>query len=153
MPIKRLQNMLDAQGVRYVTLRHSPAFTAQEVAASSHISGHNLAKTVVVMLDDEMAMVVLPASMRVNFDLLSEMTGHDDVRLASEAAFASRFPGCELGAIPPFGNLYQMQVYMSPLLTGHYWITFCAGTHTELIRMAWVDYERIAQPELVSLAA
>jgi Ala-tRNA(Pro) deacylase len=152
MPIKALKNYLDDEGIHYIVLKHSPAYTAQEVAASAHISGHCLAKTVIVSIDGQMAMVVLPASMHINFDLLCEMTGTDKVRLASETQFESLFPGCELGAMPPFGHLYDMPVYVAPSLTSEYWIAFSAGTHSEIIRMAWSDYERLVQPNVVSLA-
>ena len=152
MPIKKIKDFLDSHGVRYVSLKHSPAYTAQEVAANAHICGHNLAKTVIVKIDGSIAMVVLPASKHINFDLLCEMTGTDDVRLASEIEIENLFPGCESGAIPAFGNLYEMEVYIAPSLTGERWITFSAGTHSELIRMSWSDFENLVRPSVVSLA-
>jgi Ala-tRNA(Pro) deacylase len=152
MPIKTLKAYLDANDIRYTMIYHSPAYTAQEIAASAHISGHNLAKTVIVDIDGRLAMVVLPASRHINFDLLCEMTGADNVRLASESEFESQFPGCELGAMPPFGNLYGMNVYVAPSLTVDHQIAFNAGSHTELIKMAYADFERLVRPQIVSLA-
>ena len=152
MPIKALKSFLDAHGIRYTIIRHSPAYTAQEIAAAAHISGHNLAKTVIVSIDDKLAMVVLPASRHINFDLLCEMTGAHDVRLATEAEFQSAFPGCEVGAMPPFGNLYGMDVYVAPSLTIDHQIAFNAGSHVELIKLAYADFEKLVQPRIVSLA-
>jgi Ala-tRNA(Pro) deacylase len=152
MPIKTLKAYLDSHDIRYTMIHHSPAYTAQEIAASAHISGHNLAKTVIVNIDGKLAMVVLPASRHINFDLLSEMTGASNVRLASEGEFEGLFPGCELGAMPPFGNLFGMDVYVAPSLTVDHQIAFNAGTHTELLKMAYADFERLVRPRIVSLA-
>ena len=116
MPANKLREFLNSQQVKYVTISHSPAYTAQEVAASAHVRGKDLAKTVMVTLDGRMAMVVLPASRKVGFDLLREVSGAENVQLASERAFSDMFPGCEVGAMPPFGNLYGMDVYASKLL-------------------------------------
>ena len=116
MPANRLKEFLDHERVKYVTISHSPSYTAQEVAASAHVRGKELAKTVMVTLDGRMAMVVLPASRKIGFDLLREVSGAENVQLASERAFSDMFPGCEVGAMPPFGNLYGMDVYVSKLL-------------------------------------
>jgi Ala-tRNA(Pro) deacylase len=149
---KALKGFLDENNVRYVTIKHSPAFTAQEIAASAHIPGREMAKSVVVKLGRKMAIVVLPASARVDFDLLREAVAESDVRLATEAEFRAAFPGCELGAMPPFGHLYGMDTFVSPKLTEDEEIAFNAGTHTELIRMRWTDFERLAQPRIVALS-
>ena len=103
--------------VKYVVISHSPAYTAQEIAASAHIPGHELAKTVIVKVDGELAMAVLPASSHVNLDLLGESIGVDHIELADEFEFRDRFGDCELGAMPPFGNLYGMDVYVADELT------------------------------------
>jgi len=152
MPVKRLKEFLDGHGIRYVSINHSAAYTAQEVAASAHIRGKELAKTVVVTLDGKMAMVVLPASRKISFDLLREASGVENVQLASEQAFRDMFPGCEVGGMPPFGNLYDMDVYVSKLLAEDEDIAFNAGSHTELIRMAYKDFERLVKPEIVRIA-
>jgi Ala-tRNA(Pro) deacylase len=152
MPIQKLREFLDAQGVKYVTVRHSPAFTAQEVAASAHISGYEVAKTVMVKVDGRMAMAVLPAPLHVDLRHLKEITGAAKVELASESDFKALFPECELGAMPPFGKLYEMDTFVSDRLTEDEYIAFNAGTHTELIRMRFRDFERLAQPKILAFS-
>jgi Ala-tRNA(Pro) deacylase len=152
MPVTRLREFLDSQQVKYVTISHSPAYTSQEVAASAHVRGKEMAKTVMVTLDGKIAMVVLPASRKVGFDLLCAASGAEDVQLASERAFSDMFPGCEVGAMPPFGNLYGVDVYASALLAEDAEIAFNAGSHTELIRMAYEDFVRLVKPKIVRLA-
>ena len=152
MPVNKLKEYLDAQKVKYVVIRHSPAYTAQEIAASAHIRGKELAKTVMVTLDGRMAMVVLPASRKVGFDQLRQAAGAENVQLASEQAFRDMFPGCEVGAMPPFGNLYDMEVYVSRSLAEDEEIAFNAGSHTELIRLAYKDFQRLVQPKVGRIA-
>jgi Ala-tRNA(Pro) deacylase len=152
MPARQLKQFLDEQGVKYVTISHSPAFTAQEIAASAHIPGKQMAKTVMVKIDGRMAMAVVPASERVVFELLREVTGAHDVALATEREFAESFPGCELGAMPPFGNLYGMDVYVAPGLAAGEEIAFNAGTHTEVVKMAYRDFERLVKPKVLKFA-
>ena len=126
MPVRRLREFLDREKVRYVSIRHSPAYTAQEIAASAHIRGRELAKVVVVKLDGTMALAVLPASVKVDLDLLRQATGARRVELATESEFASSFPECELGAMPPFGGLYGMTVYSDARLAEDTEIAFNA---------------------------
>jgi Ala-tRNA(Pro) deacylase len=152
MPIRKLKKYLDDQHIKYVTIQHSPAFTAQEIAASAHIPGRMLAKTVMVKLDGEMAMVVLPASIRVDFDLLKKACGAKRAELATEEEFKDMFSECEPGAMPPFGNLYGMRVYGSTALDRGLEIAFSAGTHKELIRMGYDDFLRLVKPRLVPLS-
>lgn len=151
MPVSQLKEFLDRNKVKYVTIAHSLAFTAQEIAQSAHIRGQELAKTVMVRLDGKMAMAVLPASRRVDFDLLKQGSGARTVELAGEGEFKDRFPGCELGAMPPFGNLYGMEVLVSEDLAGDDEIAFNAGTLTELIRMSSKDFQRLVQPKVIRL--
>ena len=146
MPVKKLKQFLDDNHVKYIAIRHSPAFTAQEIAASAHVPGKELAKTVMVKIDGEMALAVLPASERVDFMMLETATGAGKVELAAEDEFRSRFPDCEVGAMPPFGNLYGMPTYVADDLAEDEQITFNAGSHTELIRMAFPDYVRLVKP-------
>jgi Ala-tRNA(Pro) deacylase len=153
MPVKKLKEFLDARGVKYVTIGHSVAYTAQEIAASAHIPGRELAKTVVVKLDGKLALAVLPATARVDLERLSEAAGAKRAELASEAEFEGIFPGCELGAMPPFGNLYDLEVYAAERLAEDEQIAFNAGTHTELIQMSYVDFERLARPRVVKFSA
>ncbi|UCE01916.1 MAG: YbaK/EbsC family protein [Candidatus Latescibacterota bacterium] len=149
MPTAKLKKFLDEKKVRYVTIDHSPAFTAQEVAASAHIPGQDMAKTVMVNIDGEMAMAVLPASFHIDLQRLRDSLGARTVELADEMDFADRFPECELGAMPPFGNLYGMKVYVAEALTKDEKISFNAGTHSQLIQMAYADFERLAKPQKV----
>lgn len=152
MPAARLKQFLDSQGVRYVLISHSLAYTAQEVAASAHVRGKEMAKTVIVRVDGRLAMAVLTASPKVDVAQLREAIGARQVEIATEKDFAEAFPGCELGAMPPFGNLYGMEVYVDPHLSEDDEIVFNAGSHRELVRMAYVDFERLVRPKLVVLA-
>ena len=137
MPVQKLKDYLDEHDVQYVTISHSPAYTAQRIAELTRIPGKELAKTVIVKIDGQYAMAVLPASRRVDLDHLKRALGADDVALASEDEFKRLFPDCELGAMPPFGNLYDMGVYVAGELTEDDEIAFNAGSHTELVRMAY----------------
>jgi Ala-tRNA(Pro) deacylase len=151
MPAQRLKEFLDSRNVRYVTIIHSPAYTAQAIAHTAHISGKELAKTVILKVDGALAMAVLPATHKVNLDVLKESTGAGSVELAEERDFLDAFPGCELGAMPPFGNLWKMPVYVAQRLTEDEMIAFNAGSHTELIQMAYADFERLVEPQIVPL--
>ena len=152
MPIRRLRDYLDSYQVRYFVISHSPAYTAQEIAASAHVSGRTFAKTVMVSVDGKMAMVVLPASRQLDFELLRALCGTRHVALAGEQEFSGLFPECEIGAMPPFGNLYGMEVYADDELDEAEEITFNAGAHTELLRMSWSDYRRLVNPLLARLS-
>lgn len=152
MPSTALKKLLDEEHVKYVTIRHSPAFTAQEIAASAHVPGQELAKTVIVRLDGELAMVVLPATDQVDLGRLEEISGRERAELAEEDDFEERFPDCETGAMPPFGNLYDMDVYVAEHLAEDDEIAFNAGTHTELIRMSFDDFRKLAKPKVARLS-
>jgi Ala-tRNA(Pro) deacylase len=149
MPVSEF---LDANHVQYVSITHSAAFTAQGIAALTHIPGKELAKTVIVNIDGVLAMVVLPASLHVDLDLLRTTVGAKDVRIAPERDFQDCFPGCELGAMPPFGNLYDMAVYVDEMLTRDDEIAFNAGSHYELIKLAYDDFEKLVKPVIVQVA-
>ena len=148
MPVKKLKAFLDESNVKYLTITHSSAYTSQEVAASAHVSGKEFAKTVMIKIDGQMAMAVLPASYHIDFDTLKDIFGTTSVTLASEAEFKDRFPDCELGAMPPFGNLYDMAVYVAESLASHTDIAFNAGSHTEIILLSYADYERLVKPRV-----
>lgn len=152
MPIEKLKTFLDREGVKYVLISHSRAYTAQEAAASAHIPGRELAKTVIVKLDGRMAMAVLPASYHVDLEHLAEVAGADRAEIASEKEFASLFPDCDTGAMPPFGNLYDMDVYVAKSLTEDDEIAFAAGSHTELLRMSYRDFERLVKPTVLAFS-
>lgn len=146
MPVEKLKRYLDDNGVKYVTIKHSKAYTAQEVAASAHIPGKEVAKTVMVKIDGEMAMAVLPASYSVDFEELKNVTGATTAELATEDEFRDLFPECDVGAMPPFGKLYDMRTFMAASLAEDELIAFNAGSHTELIQMSFSAYERLAEP-------
>jgi Ala-tRNA(Pro) deacylase len=152
MPIRKLKQLLDDRRVKYVTVRHSPAYTAQEVAASAHITGYEIAKTVMVKVDGDMAMAVLPAPLQVDLRHLRELIEAERVELATESEFKALFPECEPGAMPPFGSLYGMETYVAGRLAEDEYIAFNAGTHTELIRMRYRDFERLVDPKVLEFA-
>jgi Ala-tRNA(Pro) deacylase len=152
MPAKKVAQFLDSQKVKYVRVKHSAAYTAQEIAASAHIPGKELAKTVMVKIDGQMAMAVLPASYRVDFKRLKKLAGAKKVELASELEFQSLFPESEVGAMPPFGNLYEMDVYVAEPLPEDKEIAFNAGSHTELIRLHYSDFQRLVGPTVGDFA-
>ena len=151
MPARRVKEFLDSKGVKYVIIKHSLAYTSQEIAASAHIRGKEMAKTVMVKVDGALAMAVLPAARMVDIDRLQEALGATSVEIAGEEDFRGTFPECELGAMPPFGNLYDMAVYVSPELQEDEEIAFNAGTHTELFRLAYKDFERLVRPQVVPM--
>jgi Ala-tRNA(Pro) deacylase len=152
MPAAKLKQFLDQHGVKYVSIAHSPAFTAPEVAESAHIAGQDFAKTVIVNVDGEMTMVVLPANRKIDLADLREMLISERVELATEDEFEKRFPDCERGAMPPFGNLYGLPVYIAMELAGEKEIAFNAGTHREIITMRFDDYARVARPIVMDFA-
>lgn len=149
MPIGKLREFLDANDVKYVTIKHSLAYTAPEVAASAHIPGKEVAKTVIVKIDGKMAMAVLPSSFHVDLGALKEAVGAKSVVLASEAEFKDLFPECQAGAMPPFGSLYGMELYVAESLQDDEEIAFNACSHTELIRMSYKDFESLAKPRVL----
>ena len=152
MPIKKLKELLDAHNVRYETISHSPAFTAQSIAAAAHISGRQLAKIVMVKVAGKLAMAVLPACCRIDFALLKETVGVDDVELAHEYEFKELFPECEVGAMPPFGNLYGLDVYVAEKLPNDGQIAFNAGSHTELMKLDYKDFANLVKPKVIKFA-
>lgn len=151
MPARKLKEFLDGEKIHYEVLSHSPAYTAMEVAQSAHIPGKELAKVVMVELDGRMCMAVMPATRKLDLDRLREATNATEARMPGENEFRQLFPECETGAMPPFGNLYGMKVYISPQLAEDREIAFNAGTHTEVIKLAYADYERLVQPTSASI--
>ena len=152
MSIKILTEFLDDNKVKYRTLRHSIAYTAQQIAESAHVPGDQIAKTVIVRLDGHLVMAVLRATDKVDVDLLRGAAGAKQAELASEVQFQGVFPGVELGAMPPFGNLYDMAVYVDEGLTHDQHIAFNAGTHSELIQLDYADFERLVQPTIANFS-
>jgi Ala-tRNA(Pro) deacylase len=153
MPAKKLKEFLDSHNVKYLTITHSTAYTAQEIASLVHIKGREMAKTVIVRVDGELAMAVLPASVHVDLSGLKAAAGAKSVAVAAESDFRGKFAECETGAMPPFGNLYGMPVFVEESLTRDKEIAFSAGTHNELIRLAYEDFARLVQPKVTRFSS
>lgn len=152
MALEKLTSYLDEKGIKYVVVRHSKAFTAQEVAASAHIPGKEMVKTVMVKVDDDIKMFVLPSTHDVDFEAIKDTFDAENVELASEAEFEDMFPDCEIGAMPPFGNLFDMDTYVAEVLTEDEEIAFNAGTHKEVVKLNYKDFEDLVNPEIVPIA-
>jgi Ala-tRNA(Pro) deacylase len=152
MSLNTLKDYLDFHNVEYITISHSRAFTAQTIAASAHVRGKELAKTVIVRIDGKLAMVVLPATYRINSEQLKITTGSDKVEIAHEYEFKDKFPDCEVGAMPPFGNLYGLDVYVAESLAEDEEIAFNACSHTQLIRMKYKDFDDLVKPKILMVS-
>jgi Ala-tRNA(Pro) deacylase len=148
MSAETLKAFLNERGVKYLVLTHSPAYTSQELAARMHIHGWEFAKTTILETDRKHVMAVVPAPCHVDLDRFRSVVGAGAVSVASELEIAPLFPGCELGAMPPFGNLYGLPVYVDHRLAQDPSIVFNAGTHTEAIRMDFADFARLVKPIL-----
>jgi Ala-tRNA(Pro) deacylase len=153
MALPSLMEYLDRHYVKYIVITHSPAFTAQGVAGMAHIPGKELAKTVMVKLDGRLAMAVVPAMLHVDLALLKKAANAGTAAVATEDEFRLRFPECETGAMPPFGNLFGMIVFADDSLAKDTEIAFNAGTHRELIRMSWDDYKKLVEPRITRIGA
>jgi Ala-tRNA(Pro) deacylase len=152
MKLRSIKEYLDQENIKYAIITHSPAYTAQEIAASAHIPGKQLAKSVVIKLDGKLAMAVLPANLNVDMDHLAEVTESRTAVLATEEEFMDQFPDCEVGVMPPFGHLYGMPVYVADELIEGRVIAFNAGSHSLLIQMAYHDFERLVRPRILEFA-
>ena len=149
----KLQAFLDDAGVRYTRHSHRPAYTSQEIAQSVHVPGREMVKSVILKVDEGLLlMTVLSADDAVNLDILREEIPCRVLRLATEREFSDTFPTCKPGAMPPFGNIFDVPVYCESNLSRNRDIEFNAGTHDETIRMAFADYRRLVEPEMVHFA-
>jgi Ala-tRNA(Pro) deacylase len=151
MPARKLKNFLDENGVEYVTIQHSPAYTAQGIAHSAHVSGKEMIKTVILRKDGDLVMAVLPANRKVDLQAFEHAIGSKNVEIAREQDFKATFPGCELGAMPPFGNLWDIPVFVDEEIRDHETVTFNAGTHVELVQMRYDDFAKLVEPAVVTL--
>jgi len=149
---ERLEEYLRDNGVPFEVQEHRPAFTAQRVAAAEHVPGRMFAKVVMAEKDGDLVMLVLPATAVVDTRKASTVVGGNPVRLTAEREFAPRFPDCEAGAMPPFGNLYDVPVYVDRGLGASERIVFQAGTHTVTMSIPYADFERLAHPTIADLA-
>jgi Ala-tRNA(Pro) deacylase len=152
VPLKKLKEYLDSENVKYGSVAHYETYTSQETAQSAHISGRELAKTVMVKINGRMAMAVLPASQKIDFALLKAAIG-SMAELAGEQEFIDIFPDCEVGAMPPFGNLYGMEVYVDEGLTRDEEIAFNAGSHIELMKLSYKDFARLVKPKVIKMVS
>ena len=152
MATRRIKEFLDGNKVKYVVISHSPAYTAQEVAASAHVPGKRVAKTVIVDIDGKLAMAVVPADHGVEMGLLRSAADASFVGLADESQFVDRFEGCKLGAMPPLGSLFGMDTFVDKDLTHEEFISFNAGTHTEIIAMRFNDFRKLAHPKIAHIS-
>lgn len=150
---RQIKDYLDNHNIEYIVSKHPRAYTAQEIASSSHIPGKKIAKTVLVKADGKIIMTVLPGSYHVNMEDLRKAIGANNIRLANEQEFKDKFPGCEVGAMPPFGNLYGIEVVVAASLVEDEDISFNAGNHVELIKMRYKDFEDLVKPKIARFTA
>ena len=148
----RLENYLRDNRVPFEEQHHPRAVSAQEVAASEHVPGRMLAKTVMVLSDEGIAMLALPAPYQVDLEKAAAALGVKEARLAEEEEFADTFSDCEVGAMPPFGNLYGVPVYVEKTLAEDETIVFRSGTHTETMSVSYSDFERLVEPTVAQFA-
>jgi Ala-tRNA(Pro) deacylase len=153
MPVRKLEEFLDGKGINYVRITHSTAYTAQETAVAAQIPGKGLAKTVILKTDGKMIMAVLPASRKLDLGLLREAIGANTVEIANETEFKDMFPECDIGAMPPFGNLYGMDVISERILAENEEIAFNAGSHTELVKLSYKDFLELVKPKVASFSS
>jgi Ala-tRNA(Pro) deacylase len=148
----RLTQYLQEQQVSFQVHDHRAAYTAEQMAAAEHLPGKRVAKAVMAFADDQLVMLVLPATYVVDYAKVARALGVREFRLAAEREFAAAFPDCEPGALPVFGNLYGLPVYADRSLTADETITFPAGTHTESLSVRYADFERLVKPAVVEEA-
>jgi Ala-tRNA(Pro) deacylase len=148
MPVQKLKKFLDEENISYETLSHTHTETARQTAHAVKMDNKEIAKTVMVKVDGKMTMIVLPASHKIHFNMLERELGAKNIELATEEEFKEWFPECDVGAMPPFGNLYNLDVIVADSLTKDEMIAFNAGTHEEAIRMMYKDFERLIKPKI-----
>jgi Ala-tRNA(Pro) deacylase len=152
MPLGKLKKYLDDNKIKYVIKSHSIAYTAPEIAALAHVPGKEWAKTVILSIDGKLSMAVLPASSRIDFEDFKKAVGVKNIELATEEEFKNQFADCEVGAMPPFGNLYDMDVYVAESLAEDDEITFNACSHNQSMQMAFKDFKKLVKPRVVKFS-
>ena len=148
--LERCIDFLNRSRVRFAHTRHSIAYTARDVAAAEDLSPHKLAKTVVYLGDQGYGMAVVPADCLVDLDVLQDLLGVNRLRLATEHEIGDLFPDCELGAMPPMGNLFDLPVFVDAGLASQEFIAFNAGTHRDVIHMGFGDFRRLVDPAIAT---
>ena len=151
--LKKLKDYLEENKIRYETMVHAPVYTSQEIAATMHVPGKELAKVVMVKVDGKMVMLVLPASYRVDTKKLKKVLKCKKLGISKEKDFEELFPDCEVGAMPPFGNLYNLEVWVDQVLTEDEFIVFQAGSHVETLKIKYTDYARLVNPKVGDFSA
>jgi Ala-tRNA(Pro) deacylase len=152
MPIlRRLKELLDEAKISYEIYNHPLAYTAQEIAAQQHFSGKEMAKVVMLEVDHRLIMGVVPGSRKLDLNTVKTSLGAKEVRLATEDEFVSRFPECEIGAMPPFGNLFGLPVVADPALEKDEYIYFNAGNHVQTVRITYRDFVQLVRPQIARL--
>ena len=149
--LRKLKEVFDQAKISYEVYNHPRAFTTQEIAARQHITGRAMAKVVVLRVDGSFIMAVLPSNRMISFGNVKTSLGAKEVALATEEQFAILFPECEIGAMPPFGNLFGLPVYADPAMSRYDFIYFNAGNHLQTVRIKYEDYKRLVNPEIVRL--
>lgn len=153
MPIQRLIELLERNGIHYSLISHRDTYTTAATGAVTHIPGREIAKTVMVRVDGQTAMAVVPGSRHLDLSALKKAMAAENVQLMMEEEFASAFPDCDIGAMPPFGVLYNIPVYVDERLSRQTEIVFNAGSHHELVRLAYKDFDRLQRPKVLQIAA
>jgi Ala-tRNA(Pro) deacylase len=154
MPVmKKLRELFDEAKVSYEVYNHPLAYTAQEIAERQHFSGDQMAKVVMLDVDGNLVMGVVTGSQKVNLNTVRASLGAHEVRLAREDEFISKFPDCEIGAMPPFGNLFGIPVYVDPAVEKDESIYFNAGNHVQTVRLRYKDFEKLVKPRVIRLVA
>jgi len=152
MPIlKQLKEILHEAKIPYEVYNHALAYTAQEIAAKQHVPGNEMAKVVMIEADDKLVMAVIRGNDKISLNLVREALGVRTARLATENEFISRFPECEIGAMPPFGNLFGIKVIVDPELEKDKYIYFNAGNHVQTVRLAYEDFVTLVKPQIARL--
>jgi Ala-tRNA(Pro) deacylase len=152
MSAERLEHYLRSHGIDYLVVNHEEAFTASQVAQTAHVRGREMAKSVIVKADGELVMAVLPATQLVDLHALREAIGAGELELATEEDFADIFTDCEVGAMPPFGNIYGLDVYVDESLADDEVIAFNACTHRRVFKMSYRDFDAYVRPRTTHFA-
>jgi len=145
----QVKEYLDQKKVKYQVCSHRPTFTAQQMAAEEHVPGMDVAKPVIIQADGKYYMCVLPACCKVDLEMLRSALDAGEIQLADEKEMAKLFPDCELGAEPPFGNLFNMPTLMDDTLGKDGFIVCQAGKHDQALRINLQDYEKLVHPQVM----
>jgi Ala-tRNA(Pro) deacylase len=149
---EKFKAFMQENSLPYEVITHPQAFTAQQVAHAIHESGKVLAKTVILEVDDKNVMCVVPAHHKVKISWVKDLLSAKHIRLTEESKMETLFPDCEIGAMPPIGPLYGMQVIISTELSTQPEIIFNAGTHRHCVKMHYADFEKAVNPMVAEIS-